>query len=107
MAAKTKKLGRPDVINWSEFRSLWKSLTNVQIAKLAGCTVVAVYVRRKKLIEEAEANGKPSSPFVCKLPKWTHGGIGEVSPFVAKKILAVKGGERKNLKNKRKVSLSS
>jgi hypothetical protein len=90
MATKTKKLGRPDSIDWSKFRSLWRNLTNIQIAKLAGCTPVCVYIRRKKLIDEAEAAGKPASPFICKLPKWTHGDIGEVTPFVAKKILAVK-----------------
>lgn len=73
MAKTKRKAGRPSVINWNKFQLQWKNKTNSEIAKEAGCSVVNVFLKRKRLIAKAEQEGKNTATYICTKAKWTRG----------------------------------
>ena len=70
MANTKRKVGRPATISWGQFNLLWKNLSNSEIAERAGCTVVNVFLRRKRLIASAKKEGRDPSNYICNRPMW-------------------------------------
>jgi len=66
---KAIKRGRPPRVDWSKFTLLWKSHTDSEIAHKANCTVVNVFLRRKRLISAAADDKKAF--YSCSKPAYT------------------------------------
>ena len=71
MANTKKRVGRPLTIQWGQFNLLWKNLTNSEIAERANCTIVNVFLRRKRLIANAIKEGRDPSNYICNRPRWS------------------------------------
>lgn len=70
---KNKKRGAPARVKWSSFNLQWKNKTDSEIALAAGCSIVNVFLRRKRLIAKSIAEGKDGSFYTCTRAKWSRG----------------------------------
>ena len=69
--AKVKKLGRRPTILWESVASLWKNKTNKEISTALGTSYTNVFLKRKKLIAEAQKANKSVDKYTCDKAPWS------------------------------------
>lgn len=70
---KKKSVGRPATVNWGQFQLQWRNMTDSEISVKAGCSKVNVFLKRKRLVAKAIAEGKDGAFYKCSRPKWARG----------------------------------